>query len=210
MGVTSPWMVSLSRFDAALQKARKERDIKRRGTFKRANKNRYTLLYKLPTDVQFHVARWWMMWNYIDITFQHIPAVARSHGSWPDASWVNIYTSAWPDMYFPIVLPGLERSPLRSRCQGSRKLSQWRNMGKSEILGLMRGQDHLMRVCLRSRMHFWTTWRRVRNEWFRRRQGGPGTQRREHSCRHSFSKWWVVLCYVFCVVVKKRKQSAQH
>ena len=50
-------MVSLSRFDAALQKARKERDGKRRGTFKRANKNRYTLLYKLPTDVQFHVAR---------------------------------------------------------------------------------------------------------------------------------------------------------
>ena len=47
--VDSTVMVSLSRFDAALQKARKERAVKRRGTFKRANKNRYTLPYKLPT-----------------------------------------------------------------------------------------------------------------------------------------------------------------
>ena len=37
------------RFDAALQKAREERDVKRRGTFKRANKNRYIL----STDVSF-------------------------------------------------------------------------------------------------------------------------------------------------------------
>ena len=36
--------LSFSRFDAVLQEVREERAVKRRGTFKRANKNRCILL----------------------------------------------------------------------------------------------------------------------------------------------------------------------
>ena len=132
-------------------------------------------------------------------------------GSWDYTdvpSYIDLaHTSTWPDMLSFIVLPGLKRSPPRSRCLGFERSSQLRNMGRSETLGLMRGWGLLTRVSLRSHMHFWTTWREVRNRWFRRRPGGLGTQRRGHSYRHSFSKWWVVLRInrrASCNVVKWR------
>ena len=68
-----------SRFDAALQKAREERDVKRRGTFRRANKNRYIL----STDVSL-MARWWLGRE----TTQLCPLLLP-------------YTSTWSDMLFP-------------------------------------------------------------------------------------------------------------